>query len=192
MSRIIFVLLVSTLFACASSDFQVKSDYDRLADFSAYQTFAIGTVEMDENRVSEYDRARIVRAVETNLRNKGMKRDTENPDVVLALYLDIESFKEQKASVGMGVGLGTYGYYGGASAAVGGSVPIYDSGEKGNMIIDIIETGEMNLVWRGQGNKSLNPSIQNKDFDEQDKRLQKIIDYIMADYPPEIKSSKGK
>jgi hypothetical protein len=189
MSRLFSLLLISSLFACSSSNFQVKSDYDRNADFDAYKTFAIGTVKMDEKRISEYDRARIVRAVETNLRSKGMKRDTSNPDVVLALYLDIESFKEQKASVGMGVGLGSYGYYGGANVAVGGSVPIYDTGEKGHLVIDIIETQEMNLVWRGQGNKTLDPSIQNKDFDEQDKRLQKVIDYLMAGYPPEIKAS---
>jgi hypothetical protein len=175
-----FILLL----AACTSFMDVHHDYDSNADFESYESFAVGSIHLDSTRFNEFDIARINRAIENNLREKGFKRNKENPDIILAVYLDIEHFKKQTGSVGLGVGLGTYGYYGGASAMVGGSVPTYTTGEQGKMVIDIIQKEEMMLVWRGTGEKTLDPSMKNADFDEQDKRLQKVIDYLLEDFPP--------
>jgi uncharacterized protein DUF4136 len=54
----------------------------------------------------------------------------------------------------------------------------------GTLVIDISDPAEKDLIWRGTGTKSLNPSGNPQKNEE---RLQKAIAKILKNYPPKVK-----
>ncbi len=176
--------------ACSSSYLNTKYDYDSSVDYTQIKTYAFGEIDMDPEKISDFDRARVIKAVERGMKGKGMVQDTANPDVVLALYVNLSSYKKQTASVGVGVGVGGYGHYGGMGVGVGGSKPIYESVDEGTLVVDIIKTDGMQLIWRGEGQKSIDQKVRS--FEEMDKRLQYAVDKVLEHFPPdESKKKKG-
>ena len=64
--------------SCASV--RVSSDYDKNVDFKKYKTFAFYKKGIDKVDISDLDKRRILRAIESDLLNKGFTK-SENPDL---------------------------------------------------------------------------------------------------------------
>ena len=77
------VLLVLILFSCSTVD--VYSDYDKNTDFSNYKTYAFYKKGIDKVEISDLDKRRILRAIEHELKAKGMVV-SDNPDVLINIF----------------------------------------------------------------------------------------------------------
>ncbi|WP_372974061.1 DUF4136 domain-containing protein, partial [Muriicola sp.] len=69
MKKKILVLLPLALLVLASSCVSVRvvTDYDRNVDFNSYKTYAFYKTGIDKAQISDLDKKRILRAIETEM-----------------------------------------------------------------------------------------------------------------------------
>lgn len=77
---VLFLLMFS---ACSSV--QVLSDYDREADFNAYKSYAFYKTGIDKAQISDLDKKRILRAIESEMSKRGFVK-SENPDILVSIF----------------------------------------------------------------------------------------------------------
>ncbi len=78
-------LLVLVLFIVSCSSVRVAADYDREVSFDQYKTFAFFKPGIDKAEISDLDKRRILRAIETELMVKGYTK-SENPDLLISIF----------------------------------------------------------------------------------------------------------
>ena len=75
-------LFLSFLLLSACSSIRVYSDFDRDIDFSNYETFAYFKPEIDKVDISDLDKRRILKALDTQMSLKGLSK-SETPDLLI-------------------------------------------------------------------------------------------------------------
>ncbi|MBC5991591.1 DUF4136 domain-containing protein [Pontibacter cellulosilyticus] len=121
--------------------------------YSWYQPNPAAPASFDKGYKGELNE-RIVKAVETELQEKGYKKVTENPDVLLAYDLSVSVPVEKDAPGTYPNGFGySYAYMSGYRYNYGNAgLPGYravDLFKSGTLIIDFISPKTNQLVWRG-------------------------------------------
>ncbi len=134
------VLLMVLALGCASS-IDIKHDYDKSQDFSALKTydwFPEPTI-IPGNARTAMERSglvakRITDAVDSELRAKGLKKDSGNPNFLIVKHI---GFDEKIDVTEYGYSYRGYGlYYGGAWG--GRNIDVYQYTE-GTLILDFID-----------------------------------------------------
>ena len=77
------VLLVLILSSCTSV--QVLSDYDKAANFNEYKSFAFYKTGIDKAQISDLDKKRILRAIETEMGSRGFVK-SDSPDILVSIF----------------------------------------------------------------------------------------------------------
>ncbi|HYZ73278.1 MAG TPA: DUF4136 domain-containing protein, partial [Chthoniobacterales bacterium] len=125
---------------------QVKTDYDRSADFSRYKTYSW-------EKVSSQDQLwvpRIKDAVNTALAAKGW---TQVPSGGQVAIVAIEMTKDQQTlntfynSFGGGWGWRRFG--GGGFGGFGTATTTTDTYRVGTLVVDLFDASSKTLIWRG-------------------------------------------
>ena len=62
----------------------VHSDYDRDVNFSEYNTFAFYKPDIDKVNISDLDKKRILKYIDSGLKQKGLTR-SDSPDIVVSI-----------------------------------------------------------------------------------------------------------
>ncbi len=102
--KLLPVLLLFILGACSSV--RVNSDYDKNVDFTQYKTYAFHKNGIDKVQISEFDKKRILRAIDAELSKKGMTK-SENPDLLInILTKEREKLEVNQFNAGLGYGWG--------------------------------------------------------------------------------------
>ena len=177
MKRIInnLVLLpILMLVVTSCSSVRVASDYDKNANFSSYKTFAFYKTGIDKAEISDLDKRRILRAIESELLAKGFTK-SETPDMLVSIFT-----KSREQVNVYNNGFGPYGYGWGWS-------PYYwnnyntsvSTTTEGTLYIDLIDANKKELIWQGMGIGYLTQSMEKKD-----ERIQEFVSKIMEKYPP--------
>lgn len=163
---LISIFALTLVFSCATV--QVKTDYDTQTDFSKYKTFAFYKKGIDESKISDIDKRRILRAIDKELTNKGMVK-SENPDLLVSIFAKAQ----KKVNV---YNDNWYPFY---------YTPFYRTNVsqyvEGTLFIDLIDAKKKQLVWQGVGKGALNTSSKPE---KKDSRIQEIVAEILAKYPP--------
>jgi len=81
----IFPLLALLLIMTSCGSIRVAADYDKEASFDNYNTFAFFKTGIDKAEISDLDKRRILRAIETELLAKGLVK-SETPDILVSLF----------------------------------------------------------------------------------------------------------
>jgi hypothetical protein len=176
---------LTAAFLCASGVLtaqDVKYDYDRHADFSKFKTYKWIRVDTSyqPNQLTEQN---IMNAVDAELAAKGLtKASGDDADLYVAYQASID--KETQVNVWNDGGYG-WGWGPGWGGGVGMSQATTQTLNVGTIVIDMYDPSKKQLVWRGSGTKTLNPS---KNPDKNLKKLQKGITKIMKNFPPKVKS----
>ena len=106
------VLALIVLSSCTSV--RVLSDYDKEVNFSSYKSYAFYKTGIDKAQISDLDKKRILRAIESEMAAKGFVK-SENPDVLVSIFtkereqVDVYS---NNFGWGMGGGFGGWGWGG--------------------------------------------------------------------------------
>jgi hypothetical protein len=171
MKRLLAIIFLASAFLFLScSSMSVRTDYDRDADFGAYKTFSWlpmknhseGRNPLD-NKLTE---ARIKRAIEREMTAKGYVYKPEGAvDLRIAYFIGTRKI----------VRVDHYGYrwWGGPRRT---EVTRY---REGTLVIDLINTGTDQLVWRGSATDVV------KSPDEAEDKIFESVQAIMAKFPPE-------
>jgi hypothetical protein len=146
------IIAVTLLVTSCSSALKVYSEYDKKADFSQYKTFNFYEIKEEHLKMKEVNRRRLAMAIELELGRKGIKRSTDNPDLLVNLY----SFINRKENITTNSNQNAVGYYGAASpygTAIGISVSnprSYSSYyTKGTVTFHLVDRKQNKLILEG-------------------------------------------
>ena len=180
--RIIPVLFFALLLSSCSS-VRVAADYDREANFDSYKTFAFFKPGIDKAEISDIDKRRILRAIETELMAKGYTK-SENPDMLISMFtkstqrVDVYNNAWGRGGWGWGPGWG-WGWGPGWGAGWGGNQ--VSTRTEGMLFIDIIDNAEKELIWQGSGTGYL----VNKNVEKKEARIKEFVQKTLSQFPPE-------
>ena len=187
--------LLGIIFLLAScSTVRVASDYDQSVNFSEYKTYAFYKPGIDKAEISDLDKKRILRAIETEMNAKGFTK-SENPAVLVSIFTKAkERVDVYQNNFGFAGGWGWGGrfwggpgFYGGPWGGWGGGFNnnIVSRTTQGTLYIDLIDTNKKQLIWQGQGTAPL----VSGDVARRDARIQEIVREVMMEYPPNVASN---
>jgi len=163
--------LLSSLFlilASSCGSIRVSTDYETQIDFTQYKSFAFYKTGIDKAPISDIDKRRIMRAIETELLAKGMTKSA-NPDVLVSL------FTKARTKVDIYEDRWHPHYY---SPYHRQQISKYT---EGTLFIDIIERNNKKLVWQGVGTGFLTKSKRPK---RREKSINTFVKQILEHYPP--------
>lgn len=143
---------IAALAGCATVGPKIRVDYDRAADFSAYQTYGypaeLGT---DRGGYSTLITGYFRQAVDREMRLRGYQFAESNPDLLVNFFARARDVTDVRSVPNAWVGYGYYGYrYG-----LYGAWPLYGSEvstvhyKVGTANIDVVDARRKQLIWEG-------------------------------------------
>ncbi|MEM1002547.1 MAG: DUF4136 domain-containing protein [Bacteroidota bacterium] len=181
------VILLALAFMTSCSSIRVATDYDSQVEFEDYKTFAFYKPGIDQAELSDLDKRRILRAIETELTTKGFTKSTE-PDMLISIFTKsnqrVDVFTNYWGGWGWGAGWGNgwrgYGWGGwgwGPGWGLNGTNVAVNT--EGTLFIDLIDYTKKELIWQGSGKGDL---PQNKKKKEE--KIKQFVNEVMMDFPP--------
>jgi Domain of unknown function (DUF4136) len=169
--RKIFASIGILLLAATASVAQVKTDYDRTADFSQYKTYSWEKVQTQDPLWVD----RIKEAVNAALTAKGWTQVPSGGNVAIVA---IETTQNQQTLNtfydGFGGGWRWRGFGG-----FGDTTTTVDTYKVGTLVVDLFDANSKKLIWRGSSSDTLSNKSE-KNIKELDKGVQKMF----AHFPP--------
>jgi len=156
----VIVLLLGTLMVESTLQAQsVKSDYNTKTDFKKFKTYAWlapGDSVLNRYRKDKLYSGSITYAANEELKSRGLKMDTLNPDAIFLFFTSVEEITtySQTPTLSVGVGVAGPGYYVAGSAPVAGGKIIATTEEDGVLKFAMYDTQTRKQVWTGMANKT--------------------------------------
>jgi len=172
-------ILVFALVLTSCSSVRVATDYDREANFDQYKTFAFFKPGIDKAEISDLDKRRILRAIETELLAKGYTK-SEDPDMLVSMFTK----STQRVDVynnAWGWGSWGWGGYGGWGWGPGWGGNQVSTSTEGMLYIDIIDNAKKELIWQGSGTGYL----VTKNIEKKEARIKEFVQKTLMQFPPE-------
>lgn len=170
------VLLLFVFASCSSV--RVVSDYDKDANFNNYNSFAFYKPGIDKAKISDLDKKRIMRAIETEMTAKG-KTKSATPDILVSIFTK-ENERVDVYNNNFGWGYGAWGWGPGFGWGGNWNNTVSRSTE-GTLYIDLIDAKTNELVWQGIGRSSL---YRGSDIEKREEKISCIVSEILMEYPP--------
>jgi hypothetical protein len=170
--RAVLVLMgVVLLFAAKLSAGQVKTDYDRSANFGQYKTYSWEQVKTRD----PLDADRIKNAVNTALAAKGWTLVNTGGDVsVVAMEMTHNQQTLNTFYDGFGGGWRWRGFGG-----LGEATTTTETYKVGTLVVDLFDARTKQLIWRGDSSDTLSNN-SNKNIQSLDKDVEKMF----KQFPP--------
>src|SRR6266853_120209 len=179
MQKIVFVLIgLMLLFAGKVSAQQVKTDYDRSANFAQYKTYSWEHVKTQD----ALDVDRIKSAVNTALAAKGWTQVDSGGDVsIVAMEITQNQQTLNTFYDGFGGGWGWRRFGGGG---FGEATTTEQDYKEGTLVVDIYDAKNKQLIWRGSAEDTLSSKA-----DKNEKNLDKGVAKMFKKFPPNLAKS---
>jgi hypothetical protein len=170
LQRVVLVLLgMMFLFAGRSSGGDVKTDYDRNANFAQYKTYSWERVQTRDPLMVD----RIKSAVNGSLAAKGLTEVPTGGDIsIVAIEV---THNEQTIDT-------FYNNFGGGRrfGGFGDATTTTETYRVGTLVVDLSDTASKKLVWRGSASDTLSDKSE-KNIDNLDKGVVKMF----KKFPPD-------
>jgi hypothetical protein len=178
--RRIAIAAALTFVGAAAFAQDVKTDYDKSANFGAIKTFAVKIGTSWHNQISE---KRISDEISQTLVEKGWKVDEANPDALVLLHGATE--KEKTLNTFYSGGYGGYGYRGWGAGGMGTATTTTSEYLVGTLVVDIFDAKTKSLMFRGTASDEISDKPE-----KNIKKVQKVADKMFKDFPPGSKEKK--
>ena len=194
--RRIGILAMVVLITSSCLMAQVRSDYDKSADFSKYKTYSFAGWQKDSEKVlNDLDKQRIYDAFKSEFSARGLELVENGGDMLMTLFVVIDNKTSKSAytdyhsnyGMGMGVGMGPgmgvgmgamYGPswgWGNGSATTNFVESDY---QEGTLVVDALDGESKKLVWQGTLQ-----SVVNDKPEKRDSAIPKKIGKLMKKFP---------
>ncbi len=160
------IVLLSATAALAQ---QVKTDFDRSANFSEYKTYSWEKVQTQDPLMVD----RIKEAVNASLTAKGWTPVESGGNVAIVA---IEMTKNQQTLNTFYDGFGRGWRWGGG---FGNATTTVDNYQVGTLVVDLFDANTKKLIWRGSASDTLSDK-SDKNIKNLDKGVQKMFEH----FPP--------
>lgn len=159
------------LCASMSSAQQVKTDYDRNADFGHYKTFSWEKVQTEDQLWV----SRIKEAVNASLGARGLTPVKSGGDIAIVAIETTENQRTLNTFYdGFGGGWRWRGFGG-----FGEATTTAENYKVGTLVVDLFDAHTKTLIWRGSASDTLSDKSE-KNIKNLDKGVQKMFDH----FPP--------
>lgn len=186
--KILALPLLLVLFLTSCTSVRVLSDYDRGANFNEFKSYAFYKTGIDKAQISDLDKKRILRAIETEMGSRGFVK-SDSPDILVSIFTkESEQVDVYNNNFGWG-GWGGWGWggfgpgwgwgWGPGLGGWGGSA--VSTRTEGSLYIDLIDAEKKELIWQGKGVGTLG---NNKNIEKKEARIQQFVSEILEQYPP--------
>ena len=175
-------LVLSLSSAVGSFAAEVKTDYDRTADFGRYKTFCWQQVETKNPLWID----RIKGAVNSALAEKGWTQAETNAGCDVAIVaIEVKRNHDTVNTFydSFGGGWGGWGWRGFGGDGFGQSTTTTDTYQTGTLIVDLFDAKSRNLVWRGSATDTLSSKS-----DKNIKKLNDAVHELFEHFPPQPKN----
>ena len=174
--RWIFTLIgIALICATASFGQQVKTDYDRSADFTQYKTYSWEQVQTQNPLWAD----RIKAAVNSALAAKGWTQVQSGGNVsIMAMEMTQSHQTLNTYYDGLGGGWGWGRRFGGIGSGFGETTTTEDTYRVGTLVVDLFDSSSKKLIWRG----SLKDVLSDKS-DKNIKNLDKGVVKLFNHFP---------
>lgn len=179
------MILLMIVVSCSSVN--VYSDYDKTTDFTGYKTYAFYKKGIDKVEISDLDKKRILRAIERELKAKGMVL-SDNPDLLVNIFTKSREKIDVYNNSYYGWYPWYYGYGGYYGPGYGFGYTNVSSSTEGTLFIDLIDARKKELAWQGIGIGILS---YYKNVDKKEAKINEFVTNIMTQYPPQIEVSSN-
>ncbi len=168
----VVALLGSMLLVGCASGPSVRSDYDRSATFSSYETFGFASeLGTDRAGYSSLLTNHFKSAVRSEMEALGYEYTDKNPDLIVNFFTRVTERSEVRVRPSMTVGTGYHGYRYGLYTAW----PMYEQEvdtmhyRMGTATIDLVDAEREQLIWEGVAEgrltqkalENLKPAVEN-------------------------------
>ena len=167
--QLLSILFIATLASCSS--ISVTSDYDKNASFGNYKTYAYMKNNLDNIAISDFDKKRILNAIDEVMATKGFTK-SENPDIIVNIFTKERERVEVYQNYGFGWGWGPYW-------GMGMNRPSVITTPEGTLFLDFVDNKTKELIWQGQGTGYLTNNV-----DKKEAVIKEFVNKILAQYPP--------
>jgi Domain of unknown function (DUF4136) len=161
------------LFAGISAAQQVKTDYDRAADFGQFKTYSWEHVETKDPLSVD----RIKNAVNTALAARGWRQVESGGDVSI-VAIQMTSNQETLTTFYNGFGRG-WGWRRFGGGGIGEATTTTETYKIGTLVIDLFDAKAKKLLWRGSSSDTLS-----NNSDKNIKNLDKGVEKMFKQFPP--------
>src|SRR5262245_17587913 len=180
LGRIGLAVAAALVLAGTALAVDIKTDYDKEADFGTIKTFAakIGTGwgnEISEKRVAE--------AVTKAISAKGWTPAAE--DQADALVVIHGATKEKQTLNTFYDGWGGYGWYGWGGTSMGSATTTTYTYTVGTLVVDVFDAKSKKLMWRGDAEDEIKNTVEKRE-----KQLNKALSKLFAYFPPKAEKKK--
>jgi Domain of unknown function (DUF4136) len=176
--------LLALMIATAAFGQDIHYNFDKDTDFSKIRTYKWVDIKGAQKADSITDK-QIRAAVDAGLGEKGLtKVEDDNADVLVGYQTAVGEDKQFTSySTGWGYGPGWYrgGWYGPTGGMTTGTTSTIYTGQ---LALDMYSPAGHDLIWRGVATKTIDPKAKPE---KREKNLNKAIDKLLKDYPPEEK-----
>ncbi len=165
---------------------QVDTDFDPQADFASMETYAWAqrtpTGDDDPRVYNALVARRLKTAVDNALQAKGFREVSSSPDVYVAWHGAIKGkMSYETISNDYGYGWGRYGRGGWHMGATSSRTEVREWDE-GTLLIDFIDAGTEELVYRTVGQAKLSQARRTPQ--EAQAGANEVVLQMLADFPP--------
>ena len=170
-SSVIFLLVLTSC-----NTIGVVSDYDKATNFDNYSSFAFYKPGIDKAKISDLDKKRILRAIQSNLMAKGMNKNN-NPDILVSIFTK-ESQRVDIYQNNFGGAWGWNPYWGGNF----NNNRMITSNIEGSLFIDLIDAKTNELLWQGVSHSGI---YKGNDIEKREEKINLIVSKILEQYHPD-------
>lgn len=180
--NLIWIIFLTLFLGCSSV--QVSQDFLNDARFLDLKTYRWKSEKQKPTGDKRLDNPFLVKrirsAVENSLSAKGYTKLTEGkPDFYVSYGYSLRSKIESRdTGASFGFGFGSVGRYGGVGINTGQEVRQYD---QATLIIDFINTGSDDLMWRGTGTSR---ASEHSTPEKATKAVNEMVTKILDQFPP--------
>jgi hypothetical protein len=177
---VLFLFSIVLLSSCNAV--KVVTDYDSNANFDSFKTFAFYKPGIDKAAISDLDKKRVLRAIESELLAKGFIK-SENPDMLVSFFTKSRERVNVNQNNNMGFGWGWgMGWNPWMMNGMNNNVNVSQYTE-GTLFVDFIDPKKKELFWQGIGTGAL----KIEDRDKKEARIKEFVKEIISRFPPEQK-----
>ena len=152
---------------------EVKTDYDRNANFGQYKTFSFEKVQTKNPLLID----RITSAVTAALTARGLNQVSSGGDISIVA---IEMTKEQQTLNTFYDNFGgDWGWRWGGGFEEGESTTTTDTYRVGTLVVDLFDSKNKKLIWRGSESDVLSDKSS-----KNVKKLNKGVEKLLKEFPP--------
>ncbi|MHA7099052.1 uncharacterized protein DUF4136 [Roseivirga pacifica] len=185
--RKLFGLVLLLAFLSAPAYSQIKSDYSKDADFTGIESYMFaGWQDNSDEILNDIDKKRILDAFKAEMDARGLEHKTSGADVVLTLFVVVDSKTSTTAYTDFNSTMGYrgrwgWGYgYGGVGTVSATTTYSENDYLEGTLVVDMYDADGKNLMWQGIIKKVVKSNPKKRE-----KTIPKNINKLMKKFPIE-------